>query len=73
MDSQGSIVASGKNVKEVKKLAQQNDSVIAKLFWDIDFDQVCVLVLHVILRITKMFDMIIFEIKIYIHDRDRQC
>ena len=64
IDTQAATVQAAGTVKEMKKRAQQNESVIGKRMWNIFFNQICVPILHVILEITKkLFDIMIEELQ----------
>ena len=64
MDGQAELVQSAKEVTVMKKLAQQNDSVIAQRLWNISLNQICVPILHIILGITKkIFDVMVLELQ----------
>ena len=51
---QARIVQASRTVKEMKKKAQENESVIEKRIWNIDFQQICAPILYIILGITKI-------------------
>ena len=54
----------------MKERAQQNESVIEKRMWNIDLNQICVPILHVILGITKkLFDIMITALQ----NKDDTC
>ncbi len=54
----------------MKKKAQQNESVFDKQIWNIEFQQICAPILHIILGITKkIFDVMISEVQ----DVDNTC
>ena len=70
IDAQALRVQAGSTVKEMKKLSQQNESVIESRIWKLGFNQICVPILHVILGITKkLFDVMIAEPQ----DQDDTC
>ena len=55
IDEQAKIVQASRTVKEMKKKAQQNESVFEKRIWNIEFQHICAHILHIILGITKKF------------------
>ena len=58
IDEQARIAQASGTLKEMKKKAKENENVIEKQIWNIDFQQICAPILHIILGITKNYLML---------------
>ena len=65
MDVEATTVGTCLTMKERKKKAKENHSIISKRMWNMSLHQVVLPMLHIILGITrKLFDVCILELQI---------